>query len=64
MVELGTGSAAEIRTRFDRFVRTLTQVAARHGRRISALESADLRYAQGYALKLQGIGTVSGQSGK
>ena len=64
VVELGTGSAAEIHARIDRFVHSVTQVAARHGRRTTALESADLRYAQGYALKLQGIGTVSGQSGK
>ena len=63
-VELGTGSQAEIVDRVDRFVRTLTQVAALHGRRVAALESADLRYPQGYALKLQGIATVTGQKGK
>ena len=59
MVELGTGSAAEVLARTQRFVRTLTQVSARYGRGVDALQSADLRYPEGYALRLRGVGTVS-----
>ena len=59
VVELGTGSAAEVLARTQRFVRTLTQVSARYGRGVDALQSADLRYPEGYALRLRGVGTVS-----
>ena len=38
-----------------RFVATLTQVASKFGRN---LESADLRYSNGYALKLKGVTTL------
>jgi cell division protein FtsQ len=37
-------------------------VASLHGRDVSALETADLRYAQGYALRLQGVSTVAAQA--
>ena len=37
------------------FTGTVTQLTARYQR---ALEHADLRHAGGYALRLQGIGTV------
>lgn len=63
-LELGSGTVAELRERVARFVHTLTQVASRHGRRVYAVESADLRYAQGYALRLQGVSTVTGASAK
>ena len=60
VIELGRGTTAEMRERVGRFVSTLAQVAARYGRRNGQdLESADLRHADGYALKLRGITTVS-----
>lgn len=57
-IELGAGSAAELRARLERFVHTLTQVTGRYGRHADSLLSADLRYAQGYALRLQGVSTT------
>ena len=59
VVELGGGTPQEVVQRTQRFVRTLTQVAAQYGRRVGALESADLRHAGGYALRLRGVTTVS-----
>jgi cell division protein FtsQ len=56
VVELGLGSQDEIRSRAERFVATLTQVSSKFGR---SLESADLRYSNGYALKLRGITTTA-----
>jgi cell division protein FtsQ len=55
-VELGLGSLDEIHSRAERFVATLTQVSSKFGR---SLESADLRYSNGYALKLRGITTTA-----
>ncbi len=54
VIELGHGSLAEVQTRTRRFVDTVTQVASRFGRDV---ESADLRYGSGYALKLRGVTT-------
>lgn len=58
-LELGSGSDEEVVQRTERFVRTLTQVAAHYGRRVDALESADLRHHGGYALRLRGVTTVT-----
>ncbi len=55
-VELGHGSLEEIEARAQRFVATLTQVSSKFGRK---LEAADLRYSNGYALKLRGITTTA-----
>ena len=55
LIELGLGTPEEIAGRAQRFVATLTQVTSQYGR---ALESADLRYPNGYALKLQGVTTT------
>jgi cell division protein FtsQ len=63
-VELGRGTPAEIAARTQRFVLTLTQIASRNGRRADALLSADLRYAEGYALRLRGVGTTNTDAGK
>ena len=60
VIELGLGSLDEIASRAQRFVATLTQVASKFGRN---LESADLRYSNGYALKLKGV-TTTGLDGK
>jgi cell division protein FtsQ len=54
-VELGRGSEDEVVARTERFARTLTQATARYPRQ--PLESADLRHADGYALKLRGVTT-------
>ena len=56
-VELGGGSVADVQLRLQRFLKTLTQVSASYGRRIDALESADLRYPDGYAIRLRGVTT-------
>lgn len=55
-IEIGHGSLADIEARTARFLATLTQVSSRYGR---DLESADLRYETGYAIKLKGVTTVS-----
>ena len=60
VVELGHGSPAELQPRLSRFIATVTQVSSRFGRDI---ESADLRYGNGYALRLRGVttGEISAQ---
>ena len=58
-LELGGGTTEEVLQRTQRFVRTLTRVAANYGRRADALESADLRHAGGYALRLRGVTTMT-----
>ncbi len=57
-LELGSGNLAEIQTRTQRFLSTLTQVTARYGRSPEALESADLRHGDGYAIRLRGVTTL------
>ncbi|HEY9025847.1 MAG TPA: cell division protein FtsQ/DivIB [Burkholderiaceae bacterium] len=51
-VELGRGTEEEISERTARFVRTVPQVLHRYH---APLESADLRHAEGYAVKLKGV---------
>lgn len=55
-VELGQGSLDDIDARTQRFITTLAQVSSRYGK---DLESADLRYANGYAVKLRGVTTLN-----
>ena len=55
-LELGHGSVDEIEDRTQRFLATLNQVSSRYGR---DMESADLRYGNGYALKLKGVTTLN-----
>lgn len=55
-IELGHGSIGEVSARTQRFLATLTQVSSRYGRDMA---SADLRYGNGYALKLRGVTTVN-----
>jgi len=50
-LELGRGTDDEVAARTARFVRTVTQVAARQRR---SWDRADLRHADGYALRLKG----------
>jgi cell division protein FtsQ len=54
VVEIGRGTDDELADRTGRFVRTLGQVSARFER---PLESADLRHADGYAVRLKGVRT-------
>ncbi len=58
-VLLGRGSEQELKERVSLFLGTLTRVAARYGRKPEALESADLRHTDGYALRLRGVTTTS-----
>ena len=61
VVELGRGQAPQVQERVQRLTQTLTQVASRYGRRVSAMESADLRHDNGYALRLRGVSTLDTQ---
>ena len=56
VIEFGRGSEDEVVARADRFARTLAQVTGRYGK---PLLSADLRHVDGYALRLEGVGTVA-----
>ncbi len=55
-LELGHGSVDDLESRTQRFVATLSQVSSRFGK---DLESADLRYSNGYALKIKGVTTLN-----
>jgi cell division protein FtsQ len=55
VVEMGRGSEDELVARAERFVRTLGQAAAEYPQ---PLEYADLRHADGYALRLRGVSTT------
>jgi len=59
LVELGSGTGAEVTARTQRFLKTLTQVTSRYGRKPDALETADLRYENGYAIRLRGVTTLA-----
>lgn len=63
-VELGRGTTAEVAERATRFVQTLTQATSRYGRRPEALVAADLRHADGYAIRLRGVSTVAADAKK
>jgi len=61
-VELGRGTVDEVRARARRLLKTLTQVVTRYGRLPSAMESADLRHQNGYAIRLWGVSTAASAS--
>ena len=63
-IELGRGGAAEVQPRLDRFLKTLTQVVSRYGRQPRALETADLRHENGYAIRLRGVSTTQAEARK
>ena len=63
-VELGSGTVPEVLARTQRFLRTLTQVTSRYGRKSDALETADLRHEDGYALRLRGVSTLTANGQK
>jgi len=58
LVELGSGSAADLLARLDRFVNTASQVTARYQRTPEQLASVDLRHSDGYAIRLEGVTTL------
>jgi cell division protein FtsQ len=63
-IELGRGNADEVGERLQRFLKTLTQVTSRYARAPGSVESADLRHANGYAVKLRGVTTLAADLGK
>ena len=54
VIELGRGSLPEVVERFGRFAHSISQVTATYR---SPLLSADLRHADGYAVRLRGVTT-------
>lgn len=58
-LELGSGASADVLARTQRFLKTLTQVTSRYGRKPDALETADLRHEDGYAIRLAGVTTLA-----
>lgn len=58
-IELGAGGVEEVLQRAQRLVRTLTTVLQEYQRSSDTLEYADLRYPDGYALRLHGVATIS-----
>ncbi|MFT4268845.1 MAG: cell division protein FtsQ/DivIB [Xenophilus sp.] len=61
-IEMGRGSSDEVKARVERFLRSVRHVAAQYGRTVDAVESADLRHADAYALRLRGV-TVAPDEG-
>ena len=59
VINLGRGEIPDVIGRASRFVRTLPQLQAQYGQ---PLESADLRYPKGYAVKLRGLTTLQENS--
>jgi cell division protein FtsQ len=59
LIELGAGQMPEVLARTQRFLKTLTQVTARYARTPEALETADLRHENGYAIRLRGVTTLT-----
>jgi len=59
-IAIGRGGPEELLARVERFVSTVSQVTARYPQRAAGqlIESADLRYRQGYALGLRGVATL------
>ena len=62
MIEFGSGTPEQVEAVTQRFVRTLTQVTSQYGRRADAMESADLRHTEGYALRLRGVTTITAEA--
>ena len=55
VIELGRGTEAEVLARFGTFVRSITQITSRYQ---TPLLTADLRHADGYAVRLRGVTTT------
>ncbi|MDR2991850.1 MAG: cell division protein FtsQ/DivIB [Burkholderiaceae bacterium] len=63
LIELGSGTPDELAARLQTFVATAPQVTARHQRGVADIETADLGYPNGYALRLRGVTTTDGKHG-
>lgn len=63
-IELGRGTVDDVKVRVERFLKTLTQVVSRYGRAANAIESADLRHENGYAIRLRGVSTTQAEVAK
>jgi cell division protein FtsQ len=61
VIELGRGEPAELYERAHRFTATISQLTQRYP---GAVESVDLRYPNGYALRMRGVTTVVENGGK
>ncbi len=59
LIEAGRGDSEELAKRTQAFLKTLTRVVARYSRPLNALESADLRHENGYAIRLRGVSTLA-----
>jgi len=59
LIEAGRGDAEALAQRTQVFLKTLTRVVARYSRPLGALESADLRHENGYAIRLRGVSTLA-----
>jgi cell division protein FtsQ len=57
VIELGRGNVNDVMARVQRVTQTLAQVTQKLGRKVSAIESADLRHDNGYALRVRGVST-------
>lgn len=57
VIELGQGAPELLVTRMARFVHTASEVASRYGRGLDAIEVADLRHGNGYAIRMHGVST-------
>jgi len=55
VLEIGRGTPDELVARVERFTRTLPQLTERYA---GALQSVDLRYPNGYALRVRGVTTT------
>lgn len=62
LIEAGRGDSEALARRTQAFLTTLTRVVARYSRPLSALESADLRHENGYAIRLRGVSTLAASS--
>lgn len=56
VIELGRGTTEEVIARAEGFASTAGQLIQRYGRR--DLEAADLRYPNGYAVRMRGVSTL------
>jgi cell division protein FtsQ len=61
LIELGRGEPDAIFERAHRFTATISQLTQRYP---GAVESVDLRYPNGYALRMRGVTTVVDGDGK
>jgi len=59
LIEAGRGDLDAVQARSQHFLKTLTRVLTRYQRPVGALEYADLRHENGYAIRLRGISTVA-----